>query len=166
LTASDQLNKAIDGAKALCESVKEARGGKTASQLQADVQAKAPGFWKLFDIGGGAKGSIDRETFEGLTQETKSVDVSIGSVVNDNFTYTIGSNTLANMMYKSEIVTFTAGASNTLSFASQDAGAFGPVIGNVSISAVPEPSTWAMMLVGFLGLGFAFRQSRRKVSFA
>jgi hypothetical protein len=35
-----------------------------------------------------------------------------------------------------------------------------------SISAVPEPSTWAMMLIGFAGLGFAFRQSRRKVSFA
>jgi hypothetical protein len=33
-------------------------------------------------------------------------------------------------------------------------------------SAVPEPATWAMMLLGFLGLGFAFRQSRRKVSFA
>ena len=30
-------------------------------------------------------------------------------------------------------------------------------------SAVPEPSTWAMMLIGFVGLGFAFRQSRRKV---
>jgi hypothetical protein len=35
-----------------------------------------------------------------------------------------------------------------------------------STPAVPEPSTWAMMLLGFLGLGFAFRQSRRKVSFA
>jgi len=33
-------------------------------------------------------------------------------------------------------------------------------------TAVPEPSTWAMMLLGFLGLGLAFRQSRRKVSFA
>jgi hypothetical protein len=33
-------------------------------------------------------------------------------------------------------------------------------------SAVPEPSTWAMMLLGFAGLGFAFRQSRHKVSFA
>jgi hypothetical protein len=32
--------------------------------------------------------------------------------------------------------------------------------------AVPEPSTWAMMLIGFLGLGFAFKQSRRKVSMA
>jgi hypothetical protein len=35
-----------------------------------------------------------------------------------------------------------------------------------SASAVPEPATWGMMLLGFLGLGFAFRQSRRKVSFA
>jgi hypothetical protein len=29
---------------------------------------------------------------------------------------------------------------------------------------IPEPSTWAMMLMGFAGLGFAFRQSLRKVS--
>jgi outer membrane lipase/esterase len=29
--------------------------------------------------------------------------------------------------------------------------------------AVPEPSTWAMMLLGFVGLGFVFRQSRRRV---
>jgi hypothetical protein len=36
-----------------------------------------------------------------------------------------------------------------------------PVVGGV-----PEPSTWAMMLLGFLGLGFAFRRSRRKLSFA
>jgi uncharacterized protein (TIGR03118 family) len=35
-----------------------------------------------------------------------------------------------------------------------------------AISAVPEPSTWAMILLGFAGLAFAFRQSRRKVSFA
>ncbi len=31
------------------------------------------------------------------------------------------------------------------------------------VAAVPEPSTWAMMLLGFAGLGFAFRQRRRKV---
>jgi hypothetical protein len=32
--------------------------------------------------------------------------------------------------------------------------------------AVPEPVTWIMMLLGFAGLGFAFRHSQRKVSFA
>jgi len=34
-----------------------------------------------------------------------------------------------------------------------------------AISAVPEPSTWAMMLLGFAALGLVFRQSRRKVAF-
>jgi hypothetical protein len=33
-------------------------------------------------------------------------------------------------------------------------------------TGVPEPATWGMMLLGFVGLGFAFRQSRRKVWFA
>jgi hypothetical protein len=37
---------------------------------------------------------------------------------------------------------------------------------NSGVSAVPEPSTWAMMAMGFLGLGFAFRHRRRKVCFA
>jgi hypothetical protein len=37
----------------------------------------------------------------------------------------------------------------------------------IGTPSVPEPSTWAMMLIGFCGLSFAcFRQSRRKVSFA
>jgi hypothetical protein len=39
-------------------------------------------------------------------------------------------------------------------------------VGTFAISAVPEPATWGMMLLGFAGLGFAFRQTRRKVSFA
>jgi hypothetical protein len=43
-------------------------------------------------------------------------------------------------------------------------GLTGPV--DVNTPAVPEPATWGMMLLGFIGLGFAFRQSRRKVSFA
>jgi hypothetical protein len=33
-----------------------------------------------------------------------------------------------------------------------------------AVPAVPEPSTWAMLLIGFAGLGFVFRRSRRKLS--
>jgi hypothetical protein len=54
-----------------------------------------------------------------------------------------------------------------------DLGSFGPNI-ELTISggigtfiiggAVPEPSTWAMMLLGFAGLGYAgYRQSKLKV---
>jgi hypothetical protein len=37
----------------------------------------------------------------------------------------------------------------------------GDLIGNVTVTGVPEPSTWAMMLAGFAGLGFAGYRGRR-----
>jgi PEP-CTERM motif len=52
----------------------------------------------------------------------------------------------------------------TLTFTSLDApgNSWGPVIGAVDVSLsspVPEPSTWAMMILGFLGIGFlAYRR--------
>jgi len=36
------------------------------------------------------------------------------------------------------------------------------VSGSIELNAVPEPTTWAMMLVGIGGLGMAMRSSRRK----
>jgi hypothetical protein len=42
---------------------------------------------------------------------------------------------------------------------------FSPGVQNGVVAGVPEPSTWAMMLLGFAGV-FAFRLTRRKVSFA
>jgi choice-of-anchor C domain-containing protein len=49
-----------------------------------------------------------------------------------------------------------AGSSTTLSFVETVGSNNGGVLLDaVSISAVPEPSTWAMMLLGFAGLGFA-----------
>ena len=41
-----------------------------------------------------------------------------------------------------------------------------PVTAAPIVAGVPEPSTWAMMLIGFLGLGAAARRFRRNVSFA
>jgi hypothetical protein len=36
-----------------------------------------------------------------------------------------------------------------------------------TVSAVPEPATWMMMILGFVGVGFAsYRRSRRSVGFA
>lgn len=35
---------------------------------------------------------------------------------------------------------------------------------NFSVTAVPEPATWAMMLMGFGGIGFAMRRRKSKVT--
>ncbi len=74
----------------------------------------------------------------------------------------------ANSAYNSQwtLVTedvFLNAGSNTLTFASLDSpqnGQNGPVIGGVSLMSVPEPSTWAMMALGFAGVGFAGRRFR------
>jgi hypothetical protein len=46
------------------------------------------------------------------------------------------------------------------SLASVGTGQFNGGI-DISVAAVPEPATWGMMLLGFAGLGFAFRNRRR-----
>ena len=35
------------------------------------------------------------------------------------------------------------------------------VTGNISLTPVPEPATWGMMLLGFTGIGMAIRRRRR-----
>jgi hypothetical protein len=70
-------------------------------------------------------------------------------------------------------------AGETLTFAVNRDGNFGAdstgltatitslALGPTTASSVPEPSTWAMMLLGFLGLGFAgYHKARRRVAVA
>jgi hypothetical protein len=97
---------------------------------------------------------------------TKTVEVSVGSVV-QTFTYTLtGANSRPDHMnYELETVNFTlSGPGTNLSFQSLDGDGspWGPVIGGVSISAVPEPATWAMMILGFCGIGvMAYRRKSK-----
>jgi PEP-CTERM motif len=52
-------------------------------------------------------------------------------------------------------------------FAGSAGSADSSILGNAfSVTAVPEPSTWAMLLVGFAGLGLAGYRQRRKASLA
>jgi hypothetical protein len=58
---------------------------------------------------------------------------------------------------------FTAnGPTETLTFQSTTGSAYGPALDNLSVTPVPEPSTWAMMILGFAGVGFlAYRRKAR-----
>ena len=83
------------------------------------------------------------------------------------FTYG-GSGNRANMQWQQETFQFTAtNAITTLSFAADAAtagGFYGPALDNVSIAtvaaAVPEPSTWAMLILGFGLVGGTMRRTR------
>jgi choice-of-anchor C domain-containing protein len=92
---------------------------------------------------------------------TKSVRVSAGDA-SQGFTFTTGANSRADMAYQLETLRFdVTGGATTLSFASQDvAGYWGPVIGNVSISAVPEPGPLPLLAAGAGMLALLARRRR------
>lgn len=77
-------------------------------------------------------------------------------------------NSRPNMLWKPYIYKFTAtGTSTTLTFTGGSGTAFGAALDNVSVAAVPEPATWAMMILGFGFAGFAMRRRQAvRVSFA
>ena len=60
------------------------------------------------------------------------------------------------------LLSISAGAGNSVFSGSVDGVYHYAVSGTVTLGAVPEASTWAMMLLGFAGLGFAGRRSSRR----
>jgi choice-of-anchor C domain-containing protein len=100
----------------------------------------------------------------------KSVGVDVNSDPLHSFTFDSTGATHDAMGWKQYSFTFTAGqTTETLKFVSTDCGSgglptcsYGPALDNVSVSAVPELSTWVMMLLGFAGIGLvAYRRSRQ-----
>jgi choice-of-anchor C domain-containing protein len=97
----------------------------------------------------------------------KDLLVTVGNA-SSQFTFVTGANSHDNMDYVAESVAFQAtGTSTTLTFASEDVAnsAFGPVIGNVSVSAVPLPGALTLFGAGLVGLGaFGWRKGRRNAA--
>ena len=65
------------------------------------------------------------------------------------------------MGWERETFRFVAdGTTARLSFSSAQPGAYGAALDNVGIAAVPEPATWALMILGFGAVGGAMRRRR------
>jgi len=77
--------------------------------------------------------------------------------------------TKTNMGWTQFTYDFTAqSTSTTLTFSNSNQTGFktpyGAALDNVSIATVPEPASWALMLMGFGGLGMALRSRRSRVA--
>lgn len=101
---------------------------------------------------------IGRNPDGGTNPRTGFVDVGGGQ---SQFLYS-GSGSRANMQWQQETFDFVAnGASTTLTFAADPVTAgqfYGPALDNVSIGAIPEPGTWALLILGFGAVGGALRR--------
>jgi PEP-CTERM motif len=117
--------------------------------------------------------TLDNTIFE----FTGSVGVTTGETFtvghDDGLTLTIGTDTVISeplpTSFVDTIVTYT-GPSGNLPFQlvyGECCGAPADLSISLPLNGVPEPSTWAMMALGFAGLGFAgYRKSRNAVAFA
>ena len=97
---------------------------------------------------------------------TKSVTVSVGDLIH-TYTYTLsGANSHTNMDYTIENVAFVANGNENLTFTSNDTDGspYGPVIGDVSVTAaaVPEPFTLSLFGAGLAGAAALRRRRKAK----
>jgi choice-of-anchor C domain-containing protein len=123
--------------------------GNSAGAIQQSFNAAAGTYSLQFYLSGNPDGGLG----------TKQITVDVGGASQDFF-YTLGGgNSKTNMGYILETLTFhSAGGSNLLTFTSDTDGSFGGVIGGVAVSAIPEPAIWAMLLLGFGGIGMMMRR--------
>lgn len=146
------------------------------------------GYWmasngsRSVDLAGSSIGSLS-QTFDTLASQSYLVTFDLSKnpfggavprllqVSAGAFTQTYGfaaANSPADMMWAAQSFAFTAtSAATTLTFAALNDGPYGPALDNVAVSqvggtigAVPELSTWAMMIAGFGVVGGAMRRRR------
>jgi choice-of-anchor C domain-containing protein len=130
-----------------------------------DLSGNGPG--SIFQTFGVTPGQVYNVTFDlaGNTDSgptTKTLKTSAGATVLLSSFDTTG-HSRGSMGWTPVSFEFQAvGSTETLTFLSTTDTPFGPALDNVSVTPVPEPSTWAMMLLGFTGVGFlAYRRKAR-----
>jgi choice-of-anchor C domain-containing protein len=131
---------------------------------------------RSLDLSGGAAGSI-WQTFDTVAGQLysvtfmlsgnpegppplKTIRVEASGATSSDYSYLIGNNSRAAMGWETHSYIFTANStSTTLSFTNVSSNsAFGPALDNVTLTAVPEPASWALMIGGFALAGGAMRR--------
>jgi hypothetical protein len=123
-----------------------------------------------FDVGGAQRGSISDDFLAGLAFDeslasnifgsglTASPDTALGGVTQGIFLTGV-------TPFTSSSIGFTALGAGSLqvAFVTQSSDNIGPLLDNVklSIGPVPEPASWAMMLLGIGAVGAAMRRRQR-----
>lgn len=101
-------------------------------------------------------------------QGTDNLAVFANAQLSPVATYSVGpANNRSNMLWSPRVYSFTATSTMTqIGFQSlnTDSCCFGAAIDNVSVTAVPEPGTWALMIVGFGGAGVLLRRRRQMIA--
>ncbi|WOH53750.1 choice-of-anchor C family protein [Bradyrhizobium sp. sBnM-33] len=102
----------------------------------------------------------------------KTIGVTIGGSGLQTFTFDTTGKSHNDMGWITETFLYTATGTSTITFQSLTVGpagnvnfaAYGPALDNVSVTAVPEASTWAMMILGFAGIGFIAYRRRNRIA--
>lgn len=104
------------------------------------------------------------EVFAGTTTGTGSADLS--ETLSNGVVLNLAAPGAATAMFTA--VSSLGVIKDQFDLSGPDGSAETSILGNgFSVSGVPEPSTWAMMLLGFAGLGFAaFRKTKRPIAIA
>lgn len=148
-------------------------GGTSAAYFSSDT-ASPHSLSQIVDVAANTLYTLSFDYYVPLNGYNNPFDASLSFLVNGvaaGSTLVAGSpGSLSPQTWYTFSTTFTSGAAGATPLAFQFSGlgstAADFAIDNVSMTAVPEPATWALMIGGFALAGMQLRRRKSSVSFA